>query len=230
MYSVVDDKNISLFTSQKIYGTYPRGSNIVNPIQNAFVAYGINEFENKYILNGRLNEVTPETPHYVMIDIANGHMGRLTHLIRKARRMFYGKKELILMVGNIAHPKTYQNLANAGANYVRLGIGSGSACFVDGTEITMSDGKVKKIELVRNGDIVSTHKDHNDVIAVTRFKNKKKKILNINNEIKCTEDHRFWVVEKSDTSFVTDENINQYAKWIRADELDPNKYLLIKKS
>jgi hypothetical protein len=32
------------------------------------------------------------------------------------------------MVGNIAHPGTYQTLAYAGANYVRFGVGSGSVC------------------------------------------------------------------------------------------------------
>lgn len=112
----------------KIYGSYPRGANITNSIENTFIAYGLDEFEVKYILYGKLKDVSPETPHYIMIDMANGHMLRLKDTIIKTRELGYTHDELVLMVGNIAHPQTYRVLANAGADYVRLGIGSGQIC------------------------------------------------------------------------------------------------------
>lgn len=64
-------------------------------------------------------------PLRILIDIANGHMQSLHDSIRDAKKKF---DNLTIMAGNIANPKTYVTLSEAGADYIRCSIGSGSAC------------------------------------------------------------------------------------------------------
>lgn len=64
--------------------------------------------------------------HYILIDVANGHMSELYKMVRNAKQE-YGKN-LIVMIGNIANPETYIECCNAGVDYVRVGIGGGSGC------------------------------------------------------------------------------------------------------
>ena len=61
----------------------------------------------------------------VCIDIANGHQKRAIDLCRKLKESF---PNMTVMVGNIANPETYVKYAEAGADYVRVGIGSGQVC------------------------------------------------------------------------------------------------------
>ena len=53
-------------------------------------------------------------------------MENLINIIKDTKEK-YGSK-LILMVGSIANPKAYLNLAKAGADYIRVGVGNGSVC------------------------------------------------------------------------------------------------------
>lgn len=61
----------------------------------------------------------------VCIDIANGHQDRSYQLCRDLRNKY---PHMVIMVGNIAHPGAYREYAKEGANYVRIGIGSGQVC------------------------------------------------------------------------------------------------------
>ena len=62
----------------------------------------------------------------ICIDIANGHMVELIDSIKKIKQR-YGKK-VIIMSGNIANPNTYKKYEEAGCDFVRCSIGSGSRC------------------------------------------------------------------------------------------------------
>ena len=46
--------------------------------------------------------------------------------VKEAKGIF--KEHLVVMVGNVGHPEMYIKLSEAGANYVRVGIGGGNAC------------------------------------------------------------------------------------------------------
>lgn len=130
MDTVINDNNFEKF-SHKINITIPRkiDDNIKLPYtynQNVFVSLSLKQFENIYLNNfsGRLPSV--ESVHYILIDIANGHMKSLLYAIEKSKNIYGNKLQLI--VGNIANAKSYELLSDVGADYVRVGIGSGNAC------------------------------------------------------------------------------------------------------
>lgn len=122
MYSVVNNKNIALFVSEGIYGVHPRGesgSSKESPF--VFKAYGLDEFKRIYL--DHHFELTDER---VIIDMANGHMKKLLDIVKQAKDRYQSK--MFLMVGNIAHPVAFVTLSRAGADAIRLGIGSGQVC------------------------------------------------------------------------------------------------------
>lgn len=66
-----------------------------------------------------------DVTYNISIDIANGHQYRCVELCRELKAKF---SNCSIMVGNIANPKTYLVYAGAGADYVRLGVGTGHVC------------------------------------------------------------------------------------------------------
>ena len=62
----------------------------------------------------------------ICIDIANGHMSELLNTIKQIKEI-YGE-QVIIMSGNIANPKTYEEYEKVGCDFVRCNIGSGSRC------------------------------------------------------------------------------------------------------
>jgi len=60
----------------------------------------------------------------VLIDIANGHMQHMVDLVKDLR----SRTKMKIMVGNIANPETYRVLSEAGADFIRVGIGFGGGC------------------------------------------------------------------------------------------------------
>lgn len=121
MDTVVDEKNYRLFESSLIPVCMPRGH---KDYSGTFKSISLDEFEtyvNWYITNKSFGEVK------ILVDIANGHIGKLHELCEKFVKN-RKKKSHILMVGNVANPKTYKELAKIGVDYVRVGIGGGSGC------------------------------------------------------------------------------------------------------
>jgi len=125
MGSVVDSYNISIFEENHIISILPRtipfNERVSNFLKNRWSAFSLSEFES--IVDCKL---TDGLIYYALIDIANGNMSKLHNLITEAKTIHGGK--LQIMAGNIATPKAYEVLSNAGADYIRVGIGGGSVC------------------------------------------------------------------------------------------------------
>jgi len=67
-----------------------------------------------------------ELPSRTLIDVANGNMKRLYNLSKSIKESLGDKIEL--MIGNIANPETFEEYCKIKVDYVRCGIGGGSAC------------------------------------------------------------------------------------------------------
>jgi IMP dehydrogenase/GMP reductase len=123
MDTVVDEANAILFYDSKINVCLPRGEKRVN--KHMFQSYSLEQFKREFYEKSQtLND--SETPIYVLIDTANGHIEELIDVVKFSKE-FYGDK-MALMVGNVANPETYKLLSEAGADYIRVGIGNGGGC------------------------------------------------------------------------------------------------------
>ena len=118
MDTVINGENQAIFVQAGIIPCQTRG---IESGYDGFTAYSLKQFREKFINNGKVS-VTSK----ILIDMANGHMIDLVVAIEEAKNI-YGV-EMILMVGNIANPETYGILSNAGADYIRIGIGNGGGC------------------------------------------------------------------------------------------------------
>ena len=129
MDTVIDNTNFKVFQKNKIYGIIPRLSYEYNEDYysttfKSWFSYGLDDFKKVFIDSNV--PLKPGEKAYALIDIANGHMDIVKELVEESKKK-YGRT-LVLMVGNCANPMTFLSLAQAGADYVRMGIGNGAGC------------------------------------------------------------------------------------------------------
>ena len=154
------------------------------------------------------------------IDIAHGHSIMMKEMIEWVRE---NSSDVCIIAGNVANAEGALDLAEWGADIIKVGIGPG--CFVKGTKIKTKGG-YKNIERIKEGDVVLTHRGRYKKVVKTTNRKEFKKIYSINGE-KCTNNHEFYVVHKKYQRVVNDDNIEQYAEWIPAEKLTKD-YLLLK--
>lgn len=129
MDTVVDDTNYTEFDSLGINVCLPRGE---SGGETSFKSYSLKDFINSFILREKVLEAyiksstKPLLPFKVLIDTANGHTKEMLDSVSKAKELWGDK--LLLMVGNVANSETYSLLSEAGADYIRVGIGNGGGC------------------------------------------------------------------------------------------------------
>lgn len=129
MSTVVNKNNFKIFEDNKIIPILPRcqcnsfSERFKYASQGKWAAFSLSEFE-QYFCNNEL--VIGVTPYKVLIDIANGHMSYLYELVKKSKDL-HGDN-IIIMVGNVANPLTYEVCWKAGADYIRTSVGTGSGC------------------------------------------------------------------------------------------------------
>lgn len=129
MDTVIDHSNYKVFQENKIYGIIPRMSSgyhkdYYSTDYRTWYSYGLDDFK-EIFLDNHIN-LKPGEKSYALIDIANGHMDIVRDMVLEAKEK-YGRS-LVLMVGNCANPLTFLSLAQAGADFVRMGIGNGAGC------------------------------------------------------------------------------------------------------
>ena len=130
MSTVVDEKNYGIFKKNGIIPIMPRNISLETrydiAIKGNWAAFSLKEFKELFC-NKEKHIDHHDNPYKVLIDVANGHMKQIYDLVREAKEL-HGKDNIIIMVGNIANPKTYFECYKAGVDYVRVGIGGGSVC------------------------------------------------------------------------------------------------------
>ena len=127
MSTVVDEHSCDEYEKNGINVILPRSIEFnkrVKYIDRFFIAMGLGEAEDYCKENA--NYLNTLSSIKICIDIANGHMISMQETIRNLKREFGNKIEI--MCGNIANPVTYRYLSEAGADYIRCGIGGGSGC------------------------------------------------------------------------------------------------------
>ena len=128
MDTVVNSKNFVMFEDEMIHAILPRTESLTirveNSIKGRWSAYSLTEFE--HVFCNEAEKLDEKNKIKALIDIANGHMEKNIELVRAAKNI-YGDN-IIIMVGNIANPKTYAEYARVGVDYIRIGIGSGCGC------------------------------------------------------------------------------------------------------
>ena len=130
MDTVVNEENFNQFELNKITSIlprveqYPLETRVTYATGGKWAAFSLDEFIHYFC--------TPVIPMFkgfpmkALIDVANGHMQRLFDAAKKAKSIW--GRNLILMGGNIANEETYDLYADAGFDYVRIGIGGGKGC------------------------------------------------------------------------------------------------------
>ena len=223
MGAVTNEKNYKTWLNEGFMCVVPRTVDIgyrLEIMYEAFASFSLNEAEETL----RFLDLGDRTA-YVCIDIAHGTMSRLYEVCKYLKHT-YGQ-QMIIMTGNVANPDAYYYYANAGIDYLRACIGTGSRCVCAGTKITMSDGSRKNIEDISVGDLVKT--TDGDCEVINTFHNHTDKTVIVNNNIECTPDHKFLVVRKDDLPVIgriTDEKIKELSFYVDAENLT-DEYLLV---
>ena len=128
MSAVVNVNNYEIWLNNKITPILPRNINFEIRLnflqQDKWVALSLTEFRDIFI-SKKIIDIHKEKQYRVCVDLANGHMYSLLSDCYKVKQLF---PNVIIMTGNIANPETYLEYCNAGIDYVRCSIGSGSCC------------------------------------------------------------------------------------------------------
>lgn len=150
MSNVIDIQTSEVYTSNNINIVLPRSVNFeerlkfmmssydssskftsfsLTEAQKIFIndAYGENYNENDILrVKHNLNSNYFTGSYKICIDVANGHMSELIDTIKEIKKLY--KDKVKIMSGNIANPNTYIDYENAGCDFLRCSIGSGSRC------------------------------------------------------------------------------------------------------
>lgn len=161
--------------------------------------------------------------YYICVDIAHGTLSELYDICKKIKSLY--EDYIIIMTGNVANPAAYSFYADAGIDWMRATIGSG--CFTPDMCVVTKDG-LKKICDIKIGDMVLTHTGEFHAVTHVHEYQKNEKLIQIN-DIKCTANHLFYVVNQKDFSNLMNQDISKYAYWIPANELDKENHYLVKK-
>ena len=125
MDTVVSHENLDEFTSRGLNVCIPRmpdtNFNSIEKINNVQTFYSVSLTLFEKIIQ------KDDSPNYrILIDVANGNMPQLHDLIRQAKAKF-GEK-IIIMAGNVGSVDAFVTLDQTGVDFIRVGIGGGSAC------------------------------------------------------------------------------------------------------
>jgi len=226
MDTVINLDTVDVFKQNKIFPIIPR-TEILHE-QNSqyyaeyFVAIGLDEA--KVLIDMDEDGFNSFNLNHILIDVANGHMKIISKLVNKLKEK---KPDMEVMIGNIANPKTYTWYAkNTNVDYIRVGVGMGSGCWVDSTDVLTNNG-YKKIEDIEINDLVLTHTgEFKEVTNKLSYITEDSMLININGQL-CTEDHEIFVIDSINRAVINESNYLEYGYWIEAKNVDEKKHLVV---
>lgn len=232
MNCVTNENNYDIWEGERVQPILPRTVNYDTRIaflkSSSWVALSQKEFEKLFA--DKTKPFESNMTYKVCIDTANAHRKSIYDSVNKAKKIAKDNGyELIVMVGNIARPDTYRWICeNAEVDYVRLNIGSGKGCFVEGTKISTKTGYKNIEDVLVDDEVLTIDGTYQSVENIISF-NKKKNLIKINNDITCTDNHKFLVINKEDKNVCNEDNLEKFGYWVEAKQLNPEKHLLIKR-
>lgn len=168
MDTVIDKNNWQLFLNEKMPICFPRGirpsdfsgedSSVISCFKDViFFSYSLDETSE--MIEWLINNPGKDLEYNLLIDIANGHMKHMVDIVKELKT----RTKVKIMVGNIANPETYRVLSEAGADFIRVGIGFGGGCLT-----AMNTGVGYSVASLINqcNSIKKDLKDQNDKYAM----------------------------------------------------------------
>jgi hypothetical protein len=183
------------------------------------ISVGVNDDSYKLIEDICKNNLYVD---YVTIDIAHGHSIKVEKMIKFIKNLL---PDTFVIAGNVSTPEGVSDLESWGADATKVGIGPG--CFIPPSEVKTSEG-LKSLQDILIGDYVITHNNRYKKVLDKHSYYGEQELLKINNLPPCTDSHEFYVIERSKSDLVNENNLTEFAFWIKAKDLDKNKHLLIK--
>lgn len=161
-------------------------------------------------------------PNFITVDIAHGHCKKMKKMLK-----FLKDKKLnsFIIAGNVASIEATRDLDNWGADAIKVGIAPG--CFVPNANIITKEG-IKNLKDIEVNDYVLTHKNKFEKVLQVHTYEEKHELIKINDLPPCSETHEFYVINKSEKYLINENNINEFAYWVKADDLNREKHLLVK--
>ena len=133
MASITDEKNYKVWIENGLTPVVPRSvqQNItfnerMQIAKETFVSISLSEAKNEFMKYLEDCNYVFDSTLYICIDIAHGTLNSLYNICRLIKDKC--GSNVVIMTGNVANPNTYQFYADAGVDYCRVSIGSGSRC------------------------------------------------------------------------------------------------------
>jgi hypothetical protein len=159
---------------------------------------------------------------YITIDIAHGHSIKMEKMIKWLKDKL---PNVYIIAGNVSTKEAVLDLKNWGADCIKVGISPG--CFTPNSLVLTNKG-YKYLSEINEGDNVLTHKNRYKKVISKQSYFGEQDLIKINNLTPCTQLHEFYVIDKVNLELVNETNINEYAYWVQAKDLDKTKHLMIK--
>lgn len=176
MDTVIDTNNWRKFLNEKMPICFPRGitpesfkdddKSVISAFKDViFFSYSLEQASE--MTQWLVENPGKDLEHNILIDIANGHMQHMVDIVKELKK----RTKIKVMVGNIANPETYRVLSEAGADYIRVGIGFGGGCLTamnTGVGYSMAS-LIEQCAYIKN-DLISENKRWSKIVGDGGFR------------------------------------------------------------
>lgn len=169
----------------------------------------------------RATSLVASGANILVIDVAHGHHINVGDMLQWCKHNLPEYVDII--AGNIATSDGAEYLIRNGADGLRVGIGGG--CFTPHMKVKTNKGLID-ISEINSGDMVYSHTGKENLITEKFEFNIDEEII-IVNDIECTKNHEFYVINKIFIDKINNDNdIHHYAEWLPSEKLTSEYFLI----